>query len=129
VAVIDGVIQITEEQYQQYQQGGIRIRRSTGEDVDLRKLSGKIIHAALSFKDVVSTVVTFDPTHHAACAWAVISLGLTVRTPELILENINSMITDDAKPTGITRRSIRVVRTPCHCSYRVCLYREQFLPG
>jgi hypothetical protein len=82
VAIIDGVIQITEEQYKQYQQGGLKIQRSTGEDIDLRKLSRKIINAALSFKDIVNTVVSFDPTHHAASAWAVISLGLSVRTPE-----------------------------------------------
>ncbi|RHZ45339.1 uncharacterized protein CDV56_101549 [Aspergillus thermomutatus] len=85
VAVIDGVIQITEEQYKRYQQGGIRIHRSTGEDIDLRMLSRKILNAALSFKDIVNTVVSFDPTHHAAGAWAVISLGLSVRSPKLNL--------------------------------------------
>jgi hypothetical protein len=82
VAVINRVVQITEGQYKQYQQGGIKIQRSTGEDIDLRKLSRKIINAALSFKDIVTTVVSFDPTHHAASAWAVVSLGLSVRTPE-----------------------------------------------
>lgn len=76
--IIDEVIKITEKRYKEYQQGGIKIKRSTGEDVDLRKLSQKIIDAALSFKDIISTAANFDPTNHAASAWAVVSLGLTV---------------------------------------------------
>jgi hypothetical protein len=70
--------------YKEYQQAGITIKWSTGEDVDLRKLSRKILNAALSFKDIVSTVVAFDPTHHAASAWAVVSLGLTMGFPPAI---------------------------------------------
>ncbi|CAG8910002.1 unnamed protein product [Penicillium egyptiacum] len=87
VAVIDGVIQITKEQYKEYQQGGIKIQRSTGEDIDVRKLSRKILNAALSFKDIVNTVVSFDPTHHAASAWAVISLGLSMTQNRLDLQD------------------------------------------
>ncbi|KAL4912441.1 hypothetical protein BDW62DRAFT_206493 [Aspergillus aurantiobrunneus] len=87
VAVIDEVIQITEQQYREYQQGGIKIQRSTGEDIDLRKLSRKILNAALSFKDIVSTVVSFDPTHHAASAWAVVSLGLSMTQNRLDLRD------------------------------------------
>lgn len=81
VAAIDGVIQITEEKYKQYQQGAIKIRSSKGKVIDLRELSRKILNAALYFRDVVNTVVAFDPTRHAASAWAVISLGLSVRIP------------------------------------------------
>lgn len=80
-ATINQVIQITEEQYREYQQGGIRIQRTTGEDIDIRKLSRKILDAAFAFKDVISTVVASDPTHHAASAWALVSLGLTVGHP------------------------------------------------
>lgn len=76
--IINGVIQITENQYKEYQQGGIKIHRSTGEVIDIRRVSRKILDAALSFKDVITAVVAFDPTHHAASAWAVVSLGLTV---------------------------------------------------
>lgn len=76
--IVDGVIQITENQYKEYQQGGIKIHRSTGEVIDIRRVSRKILDAALSFKDVITAVVAFDPTHHAASAWAVVSLGLTV---------------------------------------------------
>lgn len=78
-AIIGEVIQTTTEQYEKYQEGGLKIRRSTGDDIDLRKLSHKIVNSALSFKEVINTVVGFDPTHHAASAWAVVSLGLTVR--------------------------------------------------
>lgn len=77
-AIIDKVVETTKEQYEKYQEGGLKIRRSTGNDIDLRKLSHKIINAAFSFKEIISTVVGFDPTHHAASAWAVVSIGLTV---------------------------------------------------
>lgn len=80
-ATLNRVIQITEEQYKEYQQGGIRIQRPTGEDIDLRKVSRKILDASLSFKDVISAIAGFDPTKHAASAWAVVSLGLTVGRP------------------------------------------------
>jgi hypothetical protein len=76
--LIDEVIRETKEQYEEYMLGGIKIRRSTGEEIDLRKVSRKIIDAALSFKEVISAAVACDPTGHAASAWAVVSLGLTV---------------------------------------------------
>ncbi|KAL4778102.1 hypothetical protein BJX76DRAFT_162903 [Aspergillus varians] len=76
--ILEGVIQTTKEQYERYQNRSFKIRRSTGEDIDLRKLSHKIIDAALSFKNIIDAVVASDPTHHAASAWAVVSLGLTM---------------------------------------------------
>ncbi|THC91982.1 hypothetical protein EYZ11_008538 [Aspergillus tanneri] len=76
--VIDKVIQMTKEQYEEYQRGGLKIRQSTGEDINIRKISQQIISAALSFKDIVSAVAAFDPTNHAASTWAVVLLGLTV---------------------------------------------------
>ncbi|GMG33131.1 unnamed protein product [Aspergillus oryzae var. brunneus] len=82
-AIIEKVIQGTKQQYEGYQNGGIKIRRSTGEDIDLRKLSRNIIDAALSFKDIVSAVVAFDPSCYAASAWTVVSLGLTVSYREV----------------------------------------------
>lgn len=84
--IVDGVIQITENQYKEYQQGGIKIHRSTGEVIDIRGVSQKILDAALLFKDVITAVVAFDPTHHAASAWAVVSLGLTVSHVTIITE-------------------------------------------
>ncbi|KAK1139415.1 hypothetical protein N8T08_000778 [Aspergillus melleus] len=85
--IVDGVIQVTEKQYKEYQQGGIKIHRSTGEDIDLRRVSRKILNAALLFKDVITAVVAFDPTHHAANAWAVVSLGLTMAQNRLDLRD------------------------------------------
>ncbi|KAF7587085.1 hypothetical protein BBP40_007724 [Aspergillus hancockii] len=76
--IIDRVIQTTEEQYEKHRDRGLKIRRSTGEDIDLRRLSHKIINAALSFKTAIDAVVALDPTNHAASAWAVVSLGLTM---------------------------------------------------
>ena len=76
--ILDGIIQTTKEEYEKYQAGGLKIRGLKGEDINIRNTSEKIINAALSVKDVVSTVVAFDPTCHAHCAWATVSLGLTV---------------------------------------------------
>jgi hypothetical protein len=70
--LIDKVIRLTKEQYEIYQ------RNANGK---LRDASHRIINAALSFKDIISAVAAFDPTHHAASAWAVVSLGLTVCKP------------------------------------------------
>ncbi|KAE8334733.1 hypothetical protein BDV24DRAFT_172015 [Aspergillus arachidicola] len=67
--LIEEVIRLTTEQYEQYQQ------EATGK---LRTSSRKIINAALSFKDIIGAVATFDPTQHAASAWAIVSLGLTM---------------------------------------------------
>ncbi|KAB8265740.1 hypothetical protein BDV32DRAFT_144261 [Aspergillus pseudonomiae] len=77
-AIIEGVIQKTKQQYEECQNGALKIRRSTGEDINLRELSRNIIDAALSFKDIISAVVAYDPTQYAASAWAVVSLGLTM---------------------------------------------------
>ncbi|KAF9883980.1 hypothetical protein FE257_002421 [Aspergillus nanangensis] len=77
-AIIDQVIQTTEEQYEKYQSKTLKIRRAGGEDIDLRNFSHKMINAALSFKHVVDAVVSLDPTGHAASAWTVVSLGLTI---------------------------------------------------
>ncbi|KAI9036194.1 WD40 repeat-like protein [Aspergillus affinis] len=85
--IVDKVIQITEKQYKEYQQGGLKIHRPTGKDIDFRKVSRKILNAALSFKDVITAVVAFDPTHHAASAWAVVSLGLTIAQNRLDLRD------------------------------------------
>ena len=76
---IEQVIEITKGNYEKYQErGGIKISRSTGEVVDLRKLAKKIIDAALDFQTVISKGVACDATGYAASAWAVVSLGLTV---------------------------------------------------
>ncbi|KAL4756596.1 uncharacterized protein BDW70DRAFT_164328 [Aspergillus foveolatus] len=67
--LISKVIHLTEKQYENFQQKA---------DRRLRESSHKVINAALSFKDIIGTVVASDPTHHAASAWAIVSLGLTI---------------------------------------------------
>ncbi|KAJ5147969.1 hypothetical protein N7526_001321 [Penicillium atrosanguineum] len=77
--IIDQVIETTKEKYENYQKKGwIKIKRSTGEYIDLRKLCGGLINAALSFKEIISNGLACDATGYAASAWAVVSLGLTM---------------------------------------------------
>ncbi|GAB1211518.1 hypothetical protein ATERTT37_000641 [Aspergillus terreus] len=76
---LSNVIEATKEKYEEYQEkGGIRVRKSTGEEVNIRKVARRIIDATLSFKEVISAGVACDPTGHAASAWAIVSLGLTM---------------------------------------------------
>lgn len=81
--ILDEIIQTTKEEYEEYQAGGWKIRGLKGEDIDVRNVSERIINAASSVKDIVSTVMAFDPTSHAYCAWAIVSLGLTVCQHEI----------------------------------------------
>jgi hypothetical protein len=67
--LISEVIRLTEEQYENYQ-------RKANEN--LRASCQKIINAALSFKNLISTTTAFNPNQHVASAWAIVSLGLTV---------------------------------------------------
>lgn len=83
--VLDQVIQTTKERYEAYQKGGFQIQRPRAENINLRDAAQKIINATLSFKDIISTVVTFDPTGHASSAWTIVSLGLTVRKTSSLL--------------------------------------------
>ena len=78
IGLVNKVIQLTEKRYKDYQEGGL-IRRGPGkDDANIRKLAHGILDATLSFKDVVSAVVAFDPTGHASSAWTIISLRLTI---------------------------------------------------
>jgi hypothetical protein len=83
--VLDQVIQTTKDRYEAYQKGGFKIQWSRAEDINLRDAAQKILNATLSFKDIISAVVTFDPTGHASSAWMIVSLGLTVRKISLLL--------------------------------------------
>jgi hypothetical protein len=67
LASVSEVIRLTEEQYER-----------SKVDRRIRESSQRIINAALSFKDIISAVAASDPTHHAASAWTIVSLGLTV---------------------------------------------------
>lgn len=76
--ILDQVVQTTREQYEEYQKGGLVIKRPGTEDISIREVSQKILSCTLSFKDVITNIAAFDPTGHASSAWAVVSLGLTV---------------------------------------------------
>lgn len=77
--LVNEVIQLTETQYVEYQQGGWKIRQGLEkEDINLRDVAQRLLNATLSFKDIISALVTFDPTSHTSSAWTIISLGLTV---------------------------------------------------
>ncbi|KAJ5772399.1 NACHT and WD40 domain protein [Penicillium odoratum] len=67
--LIDEVIQTTKEEYEKYHQ------TSHGK---FKQTSHKIVNAALSFNDIVGSTAALDPTQHAASAWAIVSLGLTM---------------------------------------------------
>ena len=76
---LEEVIQLTEQQYKDYRNGGLKITQGSGkEDINIRDIAHRILDATLSFKDIISAIAVFDPTSHASSAWAIVSLGLTV---------------------------------------------------
>lgn len=76
---LEAVIQLTEQQYEDYQKGGLKIiQGSSKEDINIQDIAHRVLDATLSFKDVISAIAAFDPTSHASSAWAIVSLGLTV---------------------------------------------------
>ncbi|KAL4947207.1 hypothetical protein BDW69DRAFT_190404 [Aspergillus filifer] len=77
-AAVDRVIEETAKKYKEWKNGGLRIRKKNGEDFNVRDASQKILNSAMQFKDIVTTVVSFDPTGHASSAWTIVSLGMTM---------------------------------------------------
>ncbi|KAE8132448.1 hypothetical protein BDV38DRAFT_275127 [Aspergillus pseudotamarii] len=67
--LIGEVIYLIKEQCEKYRQNI---------NGNIRTCSRNILNAALSFKDIIGAAATFDPTQHAASAWAIVSLGLTM---------------------------------------------------
>lgn len=65
--ILDQVVEMTKTQYMENQRKD-----------DIRATAHKILNSALSFQDVISNAVKFDPTGYASIAWAIVSLGLTV---------------------------------------------------
>lgn len=61
---INSVIEETTAKYEQWKKGGLRIHRKGGDDINLRESAERIISAAMTAKDVISTIVSFDPTGH-----------------------------------------------------------------
>ncbi|PYH28219.1 NACHT and WD40 domain protein [Aspergillus neoniger CBS 115656] len=66
---IDRVIKTTKEEYKKYHETA---------DQGFHETSRKILNLALSFKDIIDAVTALDPTQHAASAWTIVSLGLTM---------------------------------------------------
>ncbi|OJZ87121.1 hypothetical protein ASPFODRAFT_44747 [Aspergillus luchuensis CBS 106.47] len=75
---IENVIQITEEKYREYKEGGLKIRKRNGGHINVRDAAKNIILHALQAQDFVSKLVSYDVTSHASIAWSVVSLGLTM---------------------------------------------------
>ena len=67
--ILDEVVKATETQY-----------KEKGRKDGIRATAHKILNSVLSFQDVVSNIAKFDPTGYASSAWAIVSLGLTVRS-------------------------------------------------
>ncbi|RAH48293.1 uncharacterized protein BO95DRAFT_480367 [Aspergillus brunneoviolaceus CBS 621.78] len=74
---IEGVIKTTEEKYREYKEGGLKIRKRDGGQIDVRETAQNIILYALQAQELVKALVSFDPTGHASSAWSVVSIGLT----------------------------------------------------
>ncbi|KAL2833717.1 hypothetical protein BDW59DRAFT_179437 [Aspergillus cavernicola] len=77
-AAVDQVIEETSKKYEEWKNGGLKIRRRDGEDFNVRDSAQKILNSAMQFKEIITTVVSFDPTGHASSAWTIVSLGLTM---------------------------------------------------
>ncbi|KAJ5726821.1 hypothetical protein N7493_005848 [Penicillium malachiteum] len=65
--ILQQVIEATKSQYKENQ------RRD-----QFREKAQRILNCVLSFQDVVSSAVQFDPTGYASSAWGIVSLALTM---------------------------------------------------
>ncbi|KAJ0267372.1 hypothetical protein COL922a_014969, partial [Colletotrichum nupharicola] len=59
---IDGVIEQTEKRYREWKKGGLTIRRSDGNDINVRSSAERILNAAMQARDLIATVAALDPT-------------------------------------------------------------------
>ncbi|OQE19034.1 hypothetical protein PENSTE_c016G01255 [Penicillium steckii] len=75
---IDDVIKTTEEKYREYQEGGLKIRKRGGGQINIRDSATNIISYTLQAKDLVKALTSFDSTGYASSAWSVVSIGLTL---------------------------------------------------
>ncbi|PWY91628.1 hypothetical protein BO94DRAFT_574028 [Aspergillus sclerotioniger CBS 115572] len=80
---IEDVIKITEKKYREYKEGGLKIRKRDGGQINFRDSAKNIILYALQAQDLIKTLVAFDPTGHASSAWSVVSIGLTIIKNEI----------------------------------------------
>ncbi|KAL2827985.1 quinon protein alcohol dehydrogenase-like superfamily [Aspergillus cavernicola] len=75
--VLDDVIRETKGRYGEYLKGDT-FTQQPGNGIDIRATAQKILKSVLSCQDVINKITTFDPTGHAASAWGIVSLGLTM---------------------------------------------------
>lgn len=61
---IEDVIKTTEEKYREYQEGGLKIRKRGGGQINVRDSAKNIILYTLQAQDIVKTLVSFDPSGH-----------------------------------------------------------------
>lgn len=61
---IQQVIDDTTARYEEWQKGGLKIHRKTGNDINLRDSAENIISRAMKFQQIISKAVSFDPTGH-----------------------------------------------------------------
>lgn len=59
---IDDVIKTTEEKYREYQEGGLKIRKRGGGQINIRDSAKNIISYTLQAKDLVKALTSFDST-------------------------------------------------------------------
>ncbi|OGM44087.1 NACHT and WD40 domain protein [Aspergillus bombycis] len=74
--IVNSVIETTKKQYDEHQRRGLKIKRSRGDDINIRDSALKIVSATLSFTDIIGAVAAFDPTGYADRVWRLVSLGL-----------------------------------------------------
>lgn len=84
-AVVEGVIKNTQERMVSY-----TVRWGSGDDN--KTTLGVARSILLSAKEVLDSVVQFDPTSYSSAAWAVVSFSLTVRLIVLLM-NLSILIT------------------------------------
>ncbi|KAI2841165.1 hypothetical protein CBS11350_6599 [Aspergillus niger] len=77
--VVDDVIEATKKQYEEYQKGGLKIRKGADKDaINVRDIAHKILNATLSFRGIANVLVGGDQTGTASIAWGIVLLGLTI---------------------------------------------------
>lgn len=61
---ISGVIHDTTAKYEEWKKGGLKIQRQNEDDMNVRDSVEKIIGAAMKAQEIISQLVSFDPTGH-----------------------------------------------------------------
>lgn len=61
---LERVIKTTKEKYREYQEGGLKIRKRDGGHINVRDSAKNILLHALQAQDLVTKLVSFDPTGH-----------------------------------------------------------------